>query len=1331
MKDASFRAEPAGSTPVVGHKEAAMPGPDILFVHLPFQEFAVVQDHLATSKPYGPQLVMPLGLLYLSSYLKAASSPGRVGLLDYEHLLRHSQRHADILSFLRREAQANVDFTPDLIAISLNFSLSWPYFERVVPVLKALWPKATILAGGTHATNTTKFILDTTAVDYVLRGEGEMALARIVQQWGQGKALRAPGLYSRADAAFNPDLGLGEMVEDLDSLPFPDWSLLDMEAYLTTSSGWQCWILPPSKKRVAPILTSRGCPHQCTYCSGRTVHGRRVRFRSIENVIAEVRHLHEKYGVTLFIPFDDMVTAKRNRLFRLLDAFEALKIPDVEMQFPNALNVNTTDEATIDRLMACGTKIFNFAVESGSPYVQKHIIKKNCDLVWARELIRMCREKGALTICYFIYGFPHETREMMEETSRYIRELETDWANPQIAVPLVGTGIYKEFVDMGAIPENAPALWSNAFFWERPFDTPDMGAAELKAIMTRAHFESNFVFNPNLKYRNYERALLIFQTVADTFPTHVFARYGLYLTHTALGNADKAEQALRDIRRIVALDAGAARDFEDHRDLFAPEISGTRRFVEEPFGHVFTLRDQGRFAEALELLRLVEAETPGNMEIPRTRGGILSAAKDYEASVAAFREVLAREPFRMDVLLNVSDVLRYAGRFEESLEALAGIEARRPLFRELAAKRGQVCEAMGRPKSAVRWFLREFQRYGDPFMLERAEGLLASMGRTTLAGVVRARRELNAAAPRTRRLTARTGPKKDPTRPNVLLVHLPLYDYGSIRDILLSEKQLFPQLVLPLGLLYLSSTIKAQNRLGRVELIDYALKLKDSVVYDQERDFIREETVRQVGFAPDVIALSFNFSVSYTLFNPILEVLKELWPGATTIVGGVHASNTTPILLRNHLVDFVLRGEGEIAFSQFLDQMSRGKTPGAIKGLYARKDLARLGPLDMAEPVPDLDALPLPDWDILQIDGYLDSRTGWRNWLMPPGDKRSAGFQATRGCPNKCTYCSAHTVHGRNVRFRSVDKVLEEIRILHEKYGVNLFVPWDDLMTANKKRLLSILSGMRAMNIPDLEIQFPNGLHVGTMDEEIIDAMVDTGCSAFTFAIESGSEFTQKHIINKRCNLDKARRLIEYVRGKGVMSICYWIVGLPGETKELMAESYAYAKTLSTDWIVFSKAIPLVGTEIFNQYVEKGYFQADDVNQWTGNSFYLRSFDTEEISAYDLSDLVCRMSYEYNFVNNVSLKDGTFQRAVDIYSTFLGKDPNNVFALYCTAKAKAGLGQKAEAQALLARARELVQTTDQGRFDFAVYGDLLPDLGLEWTPPVHPIPNALFRNPPY
>ncbi len=1312
-----------------------MPGPDILFVHLPFQEFGVIQKHLADSTPYGPQLVMPLGLMYISSYLKAHGNPGQVALLDYEHLLRHCQRHADIEAFLRDEARANVDFTPDIVAISLNFSLSWPYFERAAPVLRALWPQATFIVGGIHATNTTRYILDSTDVDYVFRGEGELAFTTMVDQYAKGQPLRVDGLYSRADAGLNPELVLGQPVEDLDTLPFPDWDLLDMEAYLTTSSGWQCWILPPSKKRVAPILTSRGCPHQCTYCSGRTVHGRRVRFRSIENVIAEVRHLYEKYGVTLYIPFDDMVTAKRNRLFRLLDAFEALHIPDVEMQFPNALNVNTTDEAVIDRLMACGTKIFNFAVESGSPYVQKHIIRKNCDLDRAKDLIRMCREKGAMTICYFIYGFPKETREMMDETSRYIRELETDWANPQIAVPLVGTGIYKEFVEMGAIAQNDPALWSNAFFWERPFDTPEVSAADLKALMTRSHYEANFVFNPNLKYKNLDRALSIFQTTADTFPAHVFARYGLYLTHTARGETEAAEAALRQIRRLVALNGDAARDFEAHKDLFAEAISGTRRFFEEPFGHVFALRDAGRHAEALALLDRVIEENPGDMEALRTRGGVLSAARDFDRAVAAFGQVLEREPFRLDVKLNISDVLRYAGRSQEALAVLAEIEAVRPFFRELACKQAQVLEAMGRPKAAVRLFIREFTRYGDEGMLMRAEGLLASMGRTGLAAVVRACREKNQAAPRTRRLTARRKARHDMARnsgrPNVLFVHLPLYSYGTIRDILLSEKTLFPQLVLPLGLLYLSSTIKKHSDLGRVGLIDYALRLKDSVVFDQEREFIREETVRSVGFTPDIIAISFNFSVSYSMFNPILEVLKELWPQAVTIVGGVHASNTTPILLRNHLVDYVLRGEGEIAFVDFVARKGQGRSMDGIKGLYARKDLVQLGGLEMAEPVPDLDELPFPDWDILEIDGYLAPETGWRNWLMPPGTKRSAGFQATRGCPNKCTYCSAHTVHGRNVRFRSVDNVLAEARILYEKYGVSLFVPWDDLMTANKKRLLAILAGLRAMNIPGLEMQFPNGLHVGTMDEEIIDAMVDTGCSAFTFAIESGSEYTQKNIINKRCNLDKARRLIEYVRSKGVMSICYWIVGLPDETKELMAESYAYAKTLSTDWIVFSKAIPLVGTEIFRKYVERGYFKADDVSQWTGNSFYLRAFDTEEVSAYELSDLVCRMSYEYNFTRSISLRDGTYQRAVDIYATFLAKDPNNIFALYCTSKAKAGLGQMEEAKALLDRARELAQCSDQGRFDFAAYGDLLPDLGLPWTPPVHPMKNPLFRNPPY
>ena len=208
--------------------------------------------------------------------------------------------------------------------------------------------------------------------------------------------------------------------------------------------------------------------------------------------------------------------------------------------------------------------------------------------------------------------------------------------------------------------------------------------------------------------------------------------------------------------------------------------------------------------------------------------------------------------------------------------------------------------------------------------------------------------------------------------------------------------------------------------------------------------------------------------------------------------------------------------------------------------------------------------------------------------------------------------------------------------------------------------------------------------------------------------------------------------MIEYVRGKGVMSICYWIVGLPGETRELMAESYAYAKTLSTDWIVFSKAIPLVGTEIFNQYVEKGLFPGRRRDPVTGNSFYLRSFDTEEISAYDLSDLVCRMSYEYNFVHNVSLKDGTFQRAVDIYSTFLGKDPEQRVrpVLHGQGQGRAGPGGRGPRRSWPGRKNWSRPRTRAGSISRST---ATCSRTWDWNGSRRctPIPNPLFRNPPY
>ena len=114
-------------------------------------------------------------------------------------------------------------------------------------------------------------------------------------------------------------------------------------------------------------------------------------------------------------------------------------------------------------------------------------------------------------------------------------------------------------------------------------------------------------------------------------------------------------------------------------------------------------------------------------------------------------------------------------------------------------------------------------------------------------------------------------------------------------------------------------------------------------------------------------------------------------------------------------------------------------------------------------------------------------------------------------------------------------------------------------------------------DVPNFEIQFPNGLSVNTLFADVMDALIDAGMKVTNVAIESGSQYVQRHIIKKNCNLDRALEVIKYFRDRGVMARCLFIGGFPGETRELMRETVDYAKKLRCDWAVFSVAAP-VGT---------------------------------------------------------------------------------------------------------------------------------------------------------
>lgn len=404
---------------------------------------------------------MPLGIMYLSAYIKKFTD-AEVRMLDINETV-------------------NLNYVPDIIGYSIIFSTSHQWFVQMVPQLKEIFPNALHIAGGTHATSAYEEVGK--YVDHVFLGEGEEKLIDCIKNGFKEKYIKC------------------EMT-DIEKLPFPDYEIIDMERY--TSGNNRSMV---DNKKSATVQASRGCPYKCTFCAAHTVHGRKMRLRKVEDVVAEIKYLYDTYQVNLIIIEDDLFLAPKKRGLELLKKIRELKIPDFEMRFPSAFAVKILDEELIDSLIKSGTDVFNIAIESGSKKTQK-AIKKNVPLDKAKRLVKYIRQqktkdhKPVLARVYFMLGFPGETREDMNKTIQYAISLKADWCRFACAVPLIGSSMYGEMLPY--LPDNQ---WQNSHFSIRPFDTPEISGRELTALVRECHNHVNYLNSPYFSESKFERGL--------------------------------------------------------------------------------------------------------------------------------------------------------------------------------------------------------------------------------------------------------------------------------------------------------------------------------------------------------------------------------------------------------------------------------------------------------------------------------------------------------------------------------------------------------------------------------------------------------------------------------------------------------------------------------------------------------------------------------------------------------------------------------------------------------------------------------------------------------
>jgi radical SAM superfamily enzyme YgiQ (UPF0313 family) len=519
---------------------------------------------------------MPMGILYLAATLRRDLPNSTVQIVDLAKRYREAADKGS-LSFASFEVFADhvlsgeVSFVPDLIGISVLFSTAHKSTLRVAEVCKRIWPDAPIVVGGMHATNAVEQLLENSAVDMVCRGEGEAVISDLVLD----PSGEIPGIVGR----HRPDSGqAAPLIYDLDTIPHPAWDLLPMHEYVDTGASRTFNLDKIEQDREATIVTTRGCPFHCTFCSSWTVHGREMRYRSTANVLDELRMLHEHYGISVFIPEDDLFSVKKPRFLALCNAISREFGKKVHFQFPNGLSVATLDAEVIAAMVEMGMSVANIAIESGSNEVQRKIIKKNVNLERARRVVAECRDQGIFVRCYFILGFPGETREQIEETIDFAASLAADWCVFNIAAPLVGTEMYSQLLERGEI--DSSFNWDDAFFHERAYDTPEVGAQELKDLGYDGNLRINFFENYNLRCGKPERAAQLFRDIIEKYPEHLAAHWCLGEALKMTGDAKRAEEAFAGAVKLIADESPMAIEMLQKFPQYFPWRSSSRAPVQ-------------------------------------------------------------------------------------------------------------------------------------------------------------------------------------------------------------------------------------------------------------------------------------------------------------------------------------------------------------------------------------------------------------------------------------------------------------------------------------------------------------------------------------------------------------------------------------------------------------------------------------------------------------------------------------------------------------------------------------------------------------------------------
>jgi len=417
---------------------------------------------LAKLKSEADEIIPPIGLGYLAT---AVRKKHEVEILD---CLKGNIGIEKLVDFI---AKKNFD-----LAGVLFFTMNFPDVKKFSELLKQKSPGTKLVVGGPHPSALPEDTMKNFPfIDFAFAGEAELGfpmLADILESKNcdAQALLKIPALVWRNGKKIV--VNEKKTVCDLDSLGFPSWDLLKPESYPQAPHGSFCKQFP-----VAPIIITRGCPYSCTFCAGHVVSGKKLRSRTLENVLYEIRGLVKNHGIKEIHIEDDNFTFNRQFVVDFCNAIINENL-NISWACPNGMRLDTLDKELLALMKKSGLYSISVGIESGSDRILK-LVKKSLTTEKIREKVQLIHDAGLHVIGFIILGFPGETKEDIEKTIDFVCTLPINRVAFSCLQPFPGSEVYNNLLEKGEIKN---VSWETCFLFKATYSPKGISIEELRKL---------------------------------------------------------------------------------------------------------------------------------------------------------------------------------------------------------------------------------------------------------------------------------------------------------------------------------------------------------------------------------------------------------------------------------------------------------------------------------------------------------------------------------------------------------------------------------------------------------------------------------------------------------------------------------------------------------------------------------------------------------------------------------------------------------------------------------------------------------------------------------